>query len=102
MAADELLQPLGPERPGLRRLAPPRIGLPALRATMMLDAAPSKEAIDGKLAELEKAALKNGVALGVATALPVSIERLAAWSRTLKSRGIELVPVSAVMPRGGS
>jgi polysaccharide deacetylase 2 family uncharacterized protein YibQ len=78
------------------------LGVPALRADLVLDAVPSKEAIDAKLAELEKLALRGGTVIGIASALPISIERIAAWSKTLKSRGIELVPVSAAMPRAGS
>ena len=37
--------------------------------------------------------------LGVATALPSSLDRIARWSAGLEARGVELVPVSALSAR---
>ena len=39
---------------------------------------------------------RQGVAVGVASALPVSIDRIARWAKAAESRGIELVPISVV------
>ena len=39
----------------------------------------------------------NGSAIGVISALPVSIDTLAEWSKNAQDRGFTLVPVSALM-----
>jgi len=66
------------------------------RADMQIDQMPSKDAIDGQLAELEKQAQQKGVAIAVATAYPVTLERLKAWALTLEQKGLVLVPTSAL------
>ena len=69
----------------------------------MVDAVLRGDAIDRELAKLESIAREKGVAIGVASALPLSIERVARWARALDAKGIALVPVSyAVMARGKS
>ncbi|MEA2840844.1 MAG: uncharacterized protein QOF41_2174 [Methylobacteriaceae bacterium] len=65
------------------------------RADVVIDADKTPESIDAALSRLEVLAKKNGVALGSATGLPVSIERVARFARTLEDRGVALVPVSA-------
>jgi polysaccharide deacetylase 2 family uncharacterized protein YibQ len=72
-----------------------RAGLGFARADVVLDADRSADAVDAALARLEATARRNGLALGSATGLPVSIERIARFARTLEERGIALVPVSA-------
>lgn len=69
---------------------------PAARADVVIDALQRGEAIDRELARLEQMARERGVSLGSASALPLTVERLQRWSRTLEARGIRLVPVSAV------
>ena len=72
----------------------------AARADAVIDALPRADQVDRALEKLEAAALSSGFAIGVASALPVSIDRLARWTRTLESRGILLVPASqAFKPR---
>jgi len=71
-----------------------QIGLSATLSDVIIDAVPSADAIDAALRELETLALERGVALGVTTALPISIERIDAWSKSLEEKGIYLVPVS--------
>jgi polysaccharide deacetylase 2 family uncharacterized protein YibQ len=44
-------------------------------------------------------ARSRGVAVGAASALPVSIDRIARWAKAAEARGITLVPVSAVANR---
>lgn len=73
---------------------------PALKADMTLDTNPKPQNIDANLARLESLALDKGTAVAVATALPVTIERLATWTRTLEARGIEIVPISAMALAG--
>ena len=44
---------------------------------------------------LETIARQRGVAIGSAGSVPVTIERIAQWARTLEGRGVLLVPVSS-------
>lgn len=68
---------------------------PSFKADLVVDLAPRADAIDRELAKLEQQARQKGFALGTASALPTSIERIARWARGLEQRGIRLVPVSA-------
>ncbi len=77
-----------------------RAGVPALRADRVLDAVPRAEAIDRELAALEETARRQGLAVASASALPLTIDRLARWARTLEAKGIQLVPVSAALKGG--
>jgi polysaccharide deacetylase 2 family uncharacterized protein YibQ len=70
--------------------------MPFAKANIVLDAVPTPSEIDTALARLESLARERGVAVGVASALPVSIERIANWAKAAGGRGIVLVPVSAV------
>jgi uncharacterized protein len=76
--------------------------LPYAKADLMIDAVPSASEIDRALARLDKTARERGVAVGIANALPASIERVANWAKAAESRGILLVPISAVAVRGKS
>ena len=71
--------------------------VPFIRADVTLDANPSRTAILNQLAQLEATAQSNGAAIGVISALPVSISALAEWSNNLEARGFALVPASALM-----
>ena len=73
--------------------------VPFARADKIVDATPSRAAILDSLEELEAIARENGKALGVATALPVSIDTIAEWTAGLEEKGFVLVPASAVMGR---
>jgi uncharacterized protein len=66
------------------------------KADIALDAVPSSAEIDAALARLEAAARSRGIAIGTATALPVSIDRIAQWAKAAEARGITLVPVSNI------
>lgn len=57
----------------------------------------SKESINQNLSYLEKAAIKNKVAIGVAYAYPLSLEIITEWINTLESKGIALVPLSSTI-----
>jgi polysaccharide deacetylase 2 family uncharacterized protein YibQ len=85
-----------------RSLAPDiagKLNLPAATADVTLDAAPTGEAIEIALARLEDIARRRGFAIGVATALPVSVEHIAHWTQALEARGVELAPLSALIAR---
>ncbi len=73
------------------------LGLGHARATVAIDADPTPNRIDAALAQLEEEAQRNGSALGVGAALPLTIERISRWARDLDRRGIVLVPVSAII-----
>ena len=70
-------------------------GLPFARADVVLDAMPAGTQIDAALARLETLARERGVAVGIAAALPASIERIAQWTKAAEIRGFVLVPITA-------
>jgi len=76
--------------------------LPFARADFTIDAVPTSAEIDRTLVKLETLAKERGTAVGVASALPVSIERLGAWVKTLESKGIMLVPLTTAMLKSKS
>ncbi|KQP10001.1 hypothetical protein ASF28_02185 [Methylobacterium sp. Leaf99] len=83
-----------------RSLAAPlgaKARVPTARAEIVLDALPRPEAIDRELARAEAQARAKGFVLVSATALPMTIDRIARWSRDLEARGIRLVPVSVAL-----
>ena len=69
--------------------------VPAARADIVVDGAPQAEAIDKELARLEEMAKKRGLAIGAASALPLTVDRVARWARSLEAKNIQLVPVSS-------
>jgi polysaccharide deacetylase 2 family uncharacterized protein YibQ len=72
-------------------------GVSAARADVVIDAVQRGTEIDAALARLEKIAREKGTAVGYGVALPVTIERLNRWAKAAESRGITLVPVSALV-----
>ena len=70
--------------------------LPFAKAEVVLDAVPTSAHIDRALAKLEALAREHGSAVGTASALPASIERIAQWAKAAEARGIVLVPITAV------
>ena len=76
--------------------------MPFARADISIDAVPTAAEIDRALAKLEELAKDRGTAVGIASALPISIERIAIWVKTLESRGIMLVPLTTTMLKSRS
>lgn len=76
--------------------------MPFAKADFTIDAVPTSAEIDRTLIKLETLAKERGLAVGVASALPISIERIAAWIKALDSRGIMLVPLTTVMLKSKS
>jgi hypothetical protein len=72
------------------------------KADVTLDAVPTPAEIGKALLRLETAARSNGVAIGIASALPVSIDRIAQWAKTAEGRGFVLVPISVAAARSKS
>ena len=115
-ATDAVMQPIMREaaKRGLGYLddgATPRSSAPALaaaqsvpfaKADFTIDAVPTSAEIDRTLLKLETLARERGLAVGVASAMPISIDRIAAWIKTLDSRGIMLVPLTTAMLKSKS
>jgi uncharacterized protein len=80
----------------------PRMALPTVRADVVIDALADPEAVDAALDKLAALARTKGVAIGSTTGLPTMVDHLAAFTRDLASRGIALVPVSALALDGGT
>ncbi|MGU3360561.1 divergent polysaccharide deacetylase family protein [Methylobacterium sp. M6A4_1b] len=78
-----------------------KVKVPVARAEIVLDALPRPEAIDRELARLEAQARQKGFAFASASALPMSIERIARWAAEAEARGIRFVPVSVALRGGG-
>jgi polysaccharide deacetylase 2 family uncharacterized protein YibQ len=70
--------------------------LPYAKAEIALDAVATPTHIDRALAQLEALAREHGSAVGIAQALPASIERIAQWAKAAEARGIVLVPITAI------
>jgi polysaccharide deacetylase 2 family uncharacterized protein YibQ len=70
--------------------------LPFARADVTLDSVPTPTEIDHALGRLEMTARERGIGVGIASALPVSIDHIAKWAKAAESRGLLLVPISAV------
>ncbi len=73
------------------------IGLEAGSADVIIDAIVDRENIDTALIRLENLALRHGLAVGYATALPISISRLTEWAKQLQGKGISLIPISTAL-----
>ena len=76
--------------------------MPFAKADLTIDSVPTSGEIDRALARLEDLAKERGFAVGVASALPISIERIGAWVKTLENRGILLVPLTTTMLKSKS
>ncbi|HZT86585.1 MAG TPA: divergent polysaccharide deacetylase family protein [Stellaceae bacterium] len=71
--------------------------LPRGAADRVLDTDLSRSGIEQQLGELETLARRNGSAIGVGAAYPLTIQAVATWSARLAERGIVLAPLSAVL-----
>jgi polysaccharide deacetylase 2 family uncharacterized protein YibQ len=69
---------------------------PFARADVVIDEVARDDAIRARLAQLEQVARTKGLAVGTASALPISLRNLQPWLQSLDGRGLVLVPVSAV------
>lgn len=71
--------------------------VPFARANLMVDANPARTSILSALASLEAQAMESGSAIGIVSALPISVQAVSEWARELDAKGIALVPASALM-----
>jgi polysaccharide deacetylase 2 family uncharacterized protein YibQ len=115
VATDAVMQPivhevakrgLGYFDDGMARSVAPSLAIaqamPFAKSDLSIDAVPTAGEIDRALAKLEALAKERGIAVGVASALPISIERISVWSKTLESHGIMLVPLTTAMLKSKS
>jgi hypothetical protein len=73
------------------------VGLPKAINNRFIDAEASRTAIDNRLKEMEEIAKTAGTAVGIGSPFPVTIDRLARWTKTLEGVGLALAPVSALV-----
>jgi uncharacterized protein len=76
--------------------------LPFAKTDIVLDAVPTPAQIDHALARLELAAREHGSAVGLATALPATVARIAHWAKSVEGRGFVLVPISMIAVKAKS
>jgi polysaccharide deacetylase 2 family uncharacterized protein YibQ len=72
-------------------------GVEFARADIVLDLVPSRASILEQLRALESKATEAGIAIAVISALPISVQTLAEWTKTAEEQGYTIVPVSALM-----
>jgi Uncharacterized protein conserved in bacteria len=89
-----LLLDTNPGDAGLRGTS--AFGLPRVTVDLDIDQRADSLSVDAQLAALEARARQTGFAVGIAKGYPVTIERLAAWSRGLQEKNLALAPVSAL------
>ena len=76
--------------------------MPFAKGDIAIDAVPTSGEIDRALAKLETIAKERGFAIGTASALPISIDRIGAWVKTLDAHGVMLVPLTTTMLKSKS
>lgn len=72
-----------------------RMNVPYGTAARTIDLRVSRAAIDDALLDLENETRRNGAAIGMGYAYPVTIDRIILWANTLQQKGFVLAPVSA-------
>jgi polysaccharide deacetylase 2 family uncharacterized protein YibQ len=73
--------------------------LPFAKSDVAIDTVPSATEIDRALGRLEALARERGSVIGVASALPITIDRIARWAKAAEARGVQLVPITAVVAK---
>ena len=74
-------------------------GVPHVDRDVFLDDDMDASAVEQMLRELERVARQRGYAIGIGHPHPETLAALARWLPTLRARGFELVPVSAIVRR---
>ncbi|PPR12302.1 MAG: hypothetical protein CFH41_00339 [Alphaproteobacteria bacterium MarineAlpha11_Bin1] len=63
---------------------------------LTLDEKASRKDIDRKFGKLENRARQESRAIGIASPYPVTLERIASWTRQIRARGLALAPITAL------
>ena len=71
--------------------------VPFAAADVLIDGVQERGAILDRLDELERTARANGSAIGTGSAFAVTVDAVAEWANEVRKRGIEIVPVSALV-----
>jgi uncharacterized protein len=71
--------------------------MPSAHADIVIDVNSTPDEVDAALKRLVEIARQRGSAIGLASATPSSVERLARWTNGLEAKGVSLVPLSALM-----
>jgi polysaccharide deacetylase 2 family uncharacterized protein YibQ len=72
--------------------------VPVVTADLLIDQDRDPSAIAGELGALEAIARTRGLAIGIASAFPASIEAIKNWLPGASARGVVIVPASAAFP----
>jgi len=76
------------------------LDLSAVQPDVVFDASAKPLALEAALVKLEAKARDKGIAVGIASGLPLSsIDRIAHFAQALEAKGINLVPLSAALGR---
>jgi len=70
--------------------------VPFAKADVLIDSVPTAVDVERALGRLEMIARDRGTAIGISTASPAVIGRIADWAKRVETRGIVLVPITAV------
>jgi uncharacterized protein len=71
--------------------------MPSAQADIVIDANTTPEAREAELSRLVDLARQRGAAIGVVSAAPSNVGRLAQWAKELDAKGVALVPLSALI-----
>ncbi len=71
--------------------------LPFAQGNIIIDDGRTSRIIERNLAALEKLARRNGKAIGIASAFPLSVRQITSWIKAARKRGIEIVPISTLV-----
>jgi polysaccharide deacetylase 2 family uncharacterized protein YibQ len=72
-------------------------GVASAARKVFLDDVPSPAAIEGALEALARCAKHDGVAIAIGHARPLTLDRIAAWTREAKADGVQLVTLRAAI-----
>ena len=81
------------------RKAARKVGVPFAARNIFLDHQDDVQGIQKRLAEVEKLARKNGVAIAIGHPRESTLQALAPWLEKIEPKGFQLVPLSAVVKR---
>lgn len=70
--------------------------VPVMSSDVWIDEELTQMSIQARLATLEQTAQRNGFAIGIAQAYPLSINEIKHWQENLGERGVQLAPVSFI------
>jgi polysaccharide deacetylase 2 family uncharacterized protein YibQ len=71
--------------------------VPVVTADVIVDRARSAPEIERELRRLEGIAYDRGLAIGVASAFPASVDAIAKWASDASTRGFAIVPATAAL-----